>query len=745
MTTTEDPETTTTEPEPLEQELGDPNPTSSTETDPDPLTLRVRRKLRDVRRRTRKALPRWRARAWHWVRLLLALMFRYSWRGVGRLIARASKWVYDYDSATLQHEHAGRGETKEWVAIDARRVRKLRARYMVIVTLTLPVVFPLAAWFAPTYLAWAVAFLVFCWTVKLIPGKEIGEYFVALAVGGMVGWAGMVWFPRIPQPDWTDWRVQAALAILAVATLIGLGVIGRPDGKPLVKPTTLGPNILPRPTAPMIQAALCALGNSKMKEPESIGLIIDGVRNGPGWNFHLLLPQGVTAAWVMGRREELAGSMRFPLGCVWPSVGRNNPAHLVLDVTDDDLKDTDQEEWPLLRAKSVDLGQRQPAGTNQKGDWVTVQMAYASVIIGAVPRIGKTYFLRQLLLTAGLDPSARVYAIDGKGTGDLSPCALYAHRYVRGVRSTRPELIERVREMIRELRHEMDRRADVIDSFSHEECPQSKVTSDLIKRYPGKRLGWIVVGIDETQMLFGYGDVSNTDHKAIRQELRAGITELVKLGPALGIIVILATQDVVEETIPTQISRMAVVRMCMKVEDHNPNDRVLGTGAYKRGIDATMFSQDDLGIGWLKSEGATPQIVRTVWGLDKPEAEVLAARGRALRVAAGNLTGDAAGDIAEIEAEEVELLADARAVVDADGGRSTSLQRLAALLAEHRATWKDLDAEAVGGLLRTAGVAPSSIYCPAESRSMQGVRREQLDVSTTERWGDGDDPETSAT
>ena len=105
---------------------------------------------------------------------------------------------------------------------------------------------------------------------------------------------------------------------------------------------------------------------------------------------------------------------------------------------------------------------------------MNVTLAYANFVIGALPRMGKTFLLREALLIAGLDPRARVYAIDGKGTGDLSACELYAHFYARG---DRPEQVERVLHALRGLREEMRRRADVIDGLPREEAPESKVDS----------------------------------------------------------------------------------------------------------------------------------------------------------------------------------------------------------------------------------------------------------------------------
>ena len=83
-------------------------------------------------------------------------------------------------------------------------------------------------------------------------------------------------------------------------------------------------------------------------------------------------------------------------------------------------------------------------------------------------------------------------------------------------------------------------------------------------------------------------------------------TDLAKRGPALGIIIMLATQRPDAKSIPTGISANAVLRMCLKVMGQIENDMVLGTSQYKRGIRATMFGFEDKGVFYFAGEGPQP-------------------------------------------------------------------------------------------------------------------------------------------
>ena len=100
------------------------------------------------------------------------------------------------------------------------------------------------------------------------------------------------------------------------------------------------------------------------------------------------------------------------------------------------------------------------------------------------------------------------------------------------------------------------------------------------------------------------------EHPKHGAELEAICTDLAKRGPALGIVLILATQRPDAKSLPTGISANAVLRMCLKVMGQVENDMVLGTSAYKNGVRATMFAFSDKGIFYFAGEGDAPRIVR---------------------------------------------------------------------------------------------------------------------------------------
>jgi DNA segregation ATPase FtsK/SpoIIIE, S-DNA-T family len=96
---------------------------------------------------------------------------------------------------------------------------------------------------------------------------------------------------------------------------------------------------------------------------------------------------------------------------------------------------------------------------------------FTSAAIGAIPRMGKTFALRELLLIAGLDPRTELHCYDLKGTGDLSPLACLAHRYRAG---DDEQDIDYALADMRALRAELRRRAKVIRELPRHLCPETR-------------------------------------------------------------------------------------------------------------------------------------------------------------------------------------------------------------------------------------------------------------------------------
>jgi DNA segregation ATPase FtsK/SpoIIIE, S-DNA-T family len=482
-----------------------------------------------------------------------------------------------------------------------------------------------------------------------------------------------------------------------------LAWIGRPVDKPIVTSAVV-PSAVERLTFDLIVRALSVLGIAEMNKalrenPERAVVTIDGpMRDGEGWLWRGDLPHGVTAADVSEKREELASGLRRPLGCVWPETDhKRHPGALNLYVADEDMTQAAQPGWPLAKRGRVDLFQPQPFAYDPRGRAVSVLLMFASGIIGSIPRMGKTFLLRLLLLICALDPRCEIHAYDLKGTGDLAPLRPVAHRYRAG---DEDEDIAYLLADLRELQTELRRRTKVIRDIADREparCPENKVTPEMAS---DRRLGLhpIAIGLDECQKGF--------EHKKYGKEIESICEDLVRRGPAVGIIILLATQRPDAKSIPTGISANAVLRFCLKVLGQVENDMVLTTSSYKSGIRATMFSFEDKGVFYFGGEGMRPRIMRAQY-IDGPMARAIALRARADRAALGWLTGYAADQ--DMGTEVRSFADDVLAVFGSDD--KLWLETIAERLS---GSYDGITKDAVGSQLRNLGVTVKTVREPGK-------------------------------
>ncbi|APE26186.1 cell division protein FtsK [Streptomyces venezuelae ATCC 10712] len=598
--------------------------------------------------------------------------------GAARFVGGAMRWVTDREGEAVRLAAVRREDAAEYLRLSAQRDSRVRLRGII------------AA--------------------------------LALFVGLMTALAVYVL-----APGWVQ-------AVSVGTVLLALGAAGRKADSPVAHRAVELPRAA-RLTSDIVLRALGALGIPAINQAQGKGR--DGfeftapiTRDGPGWRAEGNLPYGVTVTDVIERRERLASGLRRPLGCVWPEpASEEHPGRMVLWVGDQDLTKAKKPAWPLAKSGSVDLFKSVAYGTDQRGRWVDVTLMYIAGVIGAIPRMGKTFLLRLLLLIAALDPRAELHTYDMKGTGDLDPVGnAVSHRHAAG---DDDEAIEYALADFRALREELRRRTGVIRSLPRDICPENKVTSQLADK-ASLGLHPVVIGVDECQVLF--------EHPAHGKEFEEIATDLVKRGPATGIVLLLATQRPDAKSLPTGISANAGARWCLKVMGQTENDMVLGTSAYKRGVRATMFAWGDKGIHYFVGEGSDARIVSSVY-VDAPGAEAIAARARTTRKKAGLLTGYAAGEAAEVvTGPAYDLLADILAVVPAAETKvwsETVVARLAELRPDVYGGWEP---DALAAALKPHGITTVQVGRRVEGKvvNRRGITRAHITTTVAERDGKRD-------
>jgi DNA segregation ATPase FtsK/SpoIIIE, S-DNA-T family len=498
------------------------------------------------------------------------------------------------------------------------------------------------------------------------------------------------------------------------AVVLVLAHHGKPHGRPMISRAVV-PARYEAPTTEIIMRALGSLGISLLTKAVDAGaqlVITPGVhRDGPGWCARIELPHGVTAVDVISKREALASALRRPLSATWPApLPHEHPGMLELWIGFSALNKQTPVAWPLTKAGKADLFGEIPFGADQRGKLVKLTLMFASVLIGAMPRMGKTMALRILALACALDPSTRLRVWELKGTGDLAALKHVAHEYGSGADE---ETLDACLASVRAYHKQLEVRAKALRELPAHLVPENKVTAEIAA---DRKLGLFpdVLIIDEVQEA-----LTDPDRKA---EFEFLLTAITKRGPALGMILLLATQRPDAKSLPTGISSNILIRFCLKVMGYASSNMVLGDGMSTAGYNAADFVRSDKGIGWLTGEADDPVIVRTCY-IDATDADVIAKRARAARLAAGTLSGYALGEAPITDGRS--FLEDALAVFHADA-KLWSETIAARLREEIPEVYASITPEAVASQLRDAGVRVKDVREPGK-QPRKGCEREAIE------------------
>lgn len=447
--------------------------------------------------------------------------------------------------------------------------------------------------------------------------------------------------------------VYGGLALWTAAGVgsVALAVFGRrKDGAPGRKPVLAGPRTLTWTMDP--QVLVDAFRDAKLiGKDESLRLVERAAHDGAGWAVTVDLPATRKAADVIKHREALASALAVDeLQLIVERVrGRGGHAGRVfLWVADEDPYSGPPLRFPLLDVEHWDAWRPIPFGRDARNRRIDLPLVWTSLIVGAIPRQGKTCATRLPAAGLVLDPHTQLYVFDGKGGKDWQAAEAVAHRYVCG---DEQEHADAVRDYLVELVAEVQARFSRMSALDDDICPESKITPQISR---DRDLGMPITAviIDEVQVYLE--NPTRVEIEGKRTTLGAYLADLLtylaRKGPAVGIVVILATQRPDSNTIPSRLRAVLGSRFALRVMDWRDSNIVLGEQMNTRGFDASTLLPSHKGVGILRPDGDTDAgadtvavTVRTFY-MDNGEWRTICERGRALREAAGTLTGHAAGD-----------------------------------------------------------------------------------------------------
>ncbi|WP_433792692.1 FtsK/SpoIIIE domain-containing protein [Actinoplanes sp. CA-252034] len=630
-------------------------------------------------------------------------------RGIGRSVNDFFNYVDDRQALAVADQAAGavdgRADVDAWLKARAERHREVKDRRRVVRSRT---ILPLAALIA------LVVLLLWLGRGDMIRSN--------LGHATMTAWVGL--------GCWLVWY-------------------GRARSVPFL-PQFREPSPYPPVTHDSVTGALLATGIGQFRDVVKAGhspvdvIFRDDSAGGKIAETHPI--PGVTTQMVMAKSVVIAGALKRPPAMVHLSQAPTGvPGHVEILVLDIDPGQTKPKRFAYL-GKPVNVGAPCTIGYDPRNRPVRWPLPGANGITTGTPGSGKTAYLIGLACLAAADvDGAQLAVFDFKGMGDYAELEPVCFAY--GADADPTETARMLVGFLTALKREIIRRRQVLTDLkkigSEMLDNNAAALTDRLARSSKHNMPWILVIIDEIHE--GLGDPIHG------KDIAALLTDLMKIGRACGIHVELASQRTDTDSIPTSISSLPIVRVAFHQNGQPGNDMILGTGAYKRGVDATAFRRgaagtaaDDRGSCWyIGSEGGEPVRVRTTFVL--PDVKRIVATALAGRTKAGTLTGAAAGIVEQADtAPAHSALDDVRAVFIGDEIALHGDVIFHRVETRHPGRWKSqaaliaaLKGEAPGWKSPTVDVhqlrpADAPVDAGIE-KTRRGIRLNHLETAITER------------
>jgi hypothetical protein len=605
----------------------------------------------------------------HGLRSPLYLVMAVAWAIVGvlRLIGCQVRWWWVLEQHGLRSQAAAAGDSREWMKLhkEAREVRKVRG------------------------------------LILLAELAALGAAFIAL---------------RVLAPWW-------AWVMIGVLVVPVLAHHGRPRDKPIISAAVVSPRFRKLSADVVLRAYYAANLGHPDKDGQQVTFGSTMGRDGEGSRVLVDLPYGKGLKDAMAAKDEIASGLDVTTSQVFLHRDPTSARRHTLWVADRDPLAVPVGRTPLLACRATNVWKPAPIGLDERGQLVKVPLMWNSVLVGALPRMGKTFVTRLLGLHCALDPYVKLDVFDGKGSPDLRKFALVADSYAFGLTPTRegrpPEILL---DTLEGIKADVQDRYQRLSEMPTDVCPEGKLTRE-IARNPKYRMPVRVLILDEFQEYYDLGPIS--------AQIAELLAFLVKVAPGAGVSVIGSTQrpsgiggggNVGQRFTATRDNFQ--IRLSLRTSDWRVSEMVLGAGALGEGLDSSKLLPQYKGVTILRGASDVSPTVRTYLA-DGRDAEKILTAGRVLRQRAGTLGGMAAG---QDDPESRDVLADVLAVFGADPGLHWAVlaERLAKRFPDR---WADATGEAMSAQCRSLGVP--SVDVRHSGRTLMGCRRRDVEAAAT--------------
>lgn len=433
-----------------------------------------------------------------------------------------------------------------------------------------------------------------------------------------------------------------ALPAAGVAAFVVAARAGKPEDDPgldpPVMPMRLDLRVEHLDEAFRAAKLLAERGKTPDDQPPSLVPIVMPHKDSNGWAVVFDMPRGggKTAADALSKRDVIAAELgvdeiQVDMARVRAPAG-GHAGRISMWVADDDPYLGASTKSPLETMERFNIWDAIPFGRDARQRPVELNLMWQSMFFGGLQGRGKTASQRIPASAAVLDPNVRHWLADGKGGKDWTAMRSVAHRVVLGAES---DACEALGVMLDELIVDMERRFVVLRNLPDSICPDAKLTPEIARAYD-MPVTWIT--IDELQEILAAMDRDD------REAVITMLCRLIRRGRGLGLIVNAASQRPDADSVPTKLRDIITYRWCSQVIDGTSSDMVLGKGKAAQGADASMLSEEHLGVGVLVTGPANHVIVKSDY-MDMAAFSGVCARGRRLREEAGTLSGDAIDDV----------------------------------------------------------------------------------------------------